>query len=166
MKNIVLIGMPAAGKSTISVALSKKLKMIRYDTDKMIENIVGMSVNNIFDKHGEKYFRKIESKVIKMLSFYNSIIISTGEGSIFSSINLKNLRRNSIIFFIDRNLDNIYNSNHSKRPFLKDDRSLVYTLYEKRLEGYQRAADYIIQNENEKLEEVVDKIIEIYLNNR
>lgn len=162
MKNIVLIGMPAAGKSKVSLELSKRLKMIRYDIDDIIEGYELKTVNEIFEKKGEDYFRKIESNIVKKISMYKSIIISTGEGTIFEKNNLKYLKRNSIIFLIERNIDKIYNSNHSRRPFLKDDKSLVYDLYNDRINFYRNAADYIIINNDENIENVINEIINIY----
>lgn len=161
-KNIVLIGMPAAGKSTISNELSKVLKMVRYDVDKLIEFNENKTVTEIFETKGENYFRKIEEKIIKKLSNLNGIIISTNEGSILNNINLKNLKKNGIIFLIERNIENIYNSNHSRRPILKDDRAIVYKMYKERYKKYKQSADYTIKNEYDKLNEVVYEIKKIY----
>ena len=82
MKNIVLIGMPASGKTTISELLAEKLEMEKYDADIYLEEMEGRLIKDIFSEFGEDYFRDLEEKYTNELSEKNNIIISTGGGVI------------------------------------------------------------------------------------
>ena len=91
MKNIVLIGMPASGKTTISELLAEKLDMIRYDADVYLEEKEGKLIKEIFSEYGEDHFRDLEEKYTKELSDKENIIISTGGGVIKREKNIENL---------------------------------------------------------------------------
>ena len=82
MKNIVLIGMPACGKSTIGYWLSKKIGYPLLDTDKYLEEKENRIISDIFSNEGEEYFRNLETKYLKELSEKEGLIISTGGGAV------------------------------------------------------------------------------------
>ena len=85
MKNIVLIGMPACGKSTIGYWLSKKIGYPLLDTDKYLEEKENRIISDIFSNEGEEYFRNLETKYLKELSEKEGLIISTGGGAVSDS---------------------------------------------------------------------------------
>lgn len=139
-ENIVLTGMPGSGKSTIGKLI--KLEGIEfYDTDAEIENRAGCSIKQLIEGMGETYFRDLESEVIRDLSSKGSRIISTGGGAILREENVRNLKRNGKIFFIDADL---------KRLSATDDRPLSNTfeklekLYNERIDIYKNTADVIV----------------------
>lgn len=103
--NIVLTGFMATGKTEISKCLSQKLSMKLVDTDDLIVKKAGMSINNIFEKYGEKYFRNIESEIIADLANTTDTVISTGGGVVLSTENMNNLRKNGIIFNLSPKFD-------------------------------------------------------------
>ncbi len=76
MKNIILIGMPASGKSTIGKLLAKRTEYEYYDADKYLERKEKMKISNIFKEKGEEYFRNLETKYLKKLSYKEGIVIS------------------------------------------------------------------------------------------
>lgn len=161
-KNIVLIGMPGCGKSTIGYMLSKKLSMNCIDVDKYIEESEKETISSMFEK-GEKYFRDIESKYIEELSNLNSTIIATGGGVVKKEGNMLLLKKNSVIMFINRKIKDIFNDvDDSTRPLLKDKKEKLYELYEERLPLYKKYCDVEVENVND-LNAVVDKICEIYI---
>ena len=82
MKNIILIGMPASGKSTIGKLLSKKINYKYFDTDIYLEEKENKKIKNIFLEKGEKYFRDLETKYLKEVSQINKSVICTGGGVI------------------------------------------------------------------------------------
>lgn len=95
--NIVLTGFMATGKTEISKALAKMLNRELLDTDAMIVEAAGVSINDIFAKHGEEYFRQLERDIIKKASEYDNAIISTGGGVVMNKDNVEVLRSNGKI---------------------------------------------------------------------
>lgn len=145
--NMALIGMPGSGKSTIGKILSKKLKLNFIDLDEYIEQQEGISINEIFKK-GENYFRDIETKCIKSIKNIKNCVIATGGGVVLREENIKVLKTNSIIIFLDRSLSNIIdNIDISKRPLLKDNINKLYKIYDDRCDLYKSYADFIVNNE-------------------
>ena len=120
MKNIVLIGMPASGKTTISELLAEKLEMEKYDVDVYLEEKEGRLIKDIFSEFGEEYFRDLEEKYTNELSEKKGIIISTGGGVIKRKKNIENLKKNGIVIFLDREPGEIAKEDHSLRPLLQD----------------------------------------------
>ena len=93
MKNIVLIGMPACGKSTIGYWLSKKINFPVLDADKYLEEKENRLISDIFSKEGEEYFRELETKYLKELSEKEGLIISTGGGAVKKKENIDILKK-------------------------------------------------------------------------
>lgn len=106
-QNIVLIGMPSSGKSSIGKALSDITGREFLDTDQLIVEQEGKSIKQIFAKKGEQYFREIESQVIQGLLTRTQCIIATGGGSILNQKNIDALKANGKIYFLDRPLENL-----------------------------------------------------------
>lgn len=154
MKNIVLIGMPGCGKSTIGKRLSKETGLKFIDLDEYIVKRNSMTIEEMFEK-GEEFFRDREAEVVKEVSNNSRAIISTGGGVIKRAENIKNLKENGIIIFIDRSIEKIVQTlDDSKRPLLKDNIKRIYNLYEERYELYKLYSDIIISNDD-----VVEKTI-------
>ena len=160
MKNIVLIGMMGAGKTTIAKYLSLILHKDYVDMDEYIETKYNMSISDMF-KISEDYFREKETHVCKELSKCHDMIIATGGGIINNHKNIEYLKNNGIIIFIDRPIESIYNDiDISHRPLLKDNKDYLYELYKQRYDLYMSCSDYVIKNTGE-LEIVVKDIIKI-----
>ena len=157
MKNIVLIGMPACGKSTIGYWLSKKMDNQFFDTDKYLEEKESRIISDIFSNEGEDYFRELETKYLKELSKKEGVIISTGGGAVKKKKNVDILKKNGIVVFLNREIDDIYKENHEKRPLLQDINN-IQKLYDERIDLYRKYADIIIKN-NDDLDVIVDRII-------
>lgn len=159
-KNIVLIGMPGCGKSTLGFFLSKKLGLDFIDLDVYIETKENKKIPEIFQK-GEDYFRDLEAKSVEEVSEYNSIIISTGGGVIKREENIKNLKHNGKLIFIDRPLEKILEDiDTENRPLLKYKKDNLYNLYKERYDLYKKYADYRILNES-SLEEALNEILNL-----
>ncbi|WP_142414955.1 shikimate kinase [Hathewaya massiliensis] len=159
-KNIVLIGMPGCGKSTLGFFLSKKLGLDFIDLDVYIETKENKKIPEIFQK-GEDYFRDLEAKSVEEVSEYNSIIISTGGGVIKREENIKNLKHNGKLIFIDRPLEKILEDiDTENRPLLKYKKDNLYNLYKERYDLYKKYADYRILNEG-SLEEALNEILNL-----
>ena len=154
-RNIVLIGMPSSGKTTIGNLLSNVINKNLIDTDKLIEEKIGMSIKEYINSFGEESFRKIEKEIIVNVSKLNDQIISTGGGVIKDYDNINNLKQNGIIIFIDRSLDKLTATN--SRPLSNNYEDLL-KLYNERIHLYKEYADYIVTN-NSDLDSVVKEIL-------
>ncbi len=137
-ENIVLIGMPGSGKSSVAALLGEKLSRPVYDTDRLIEEEAGMPIREIFRLHGEPFFREIESKVIQDLSGQGGSVIATGGGAVLRKENEIALCRNVRPFFLDRPPEALLPTDD--RP-LADSREKIEALYRERLPLYRAAAD-------------------------
>ena len=159
-KNIVLIGMPGSGKTTVGKILSEKLGMPFFDSDEIIVKETNRQISDIFEKEGEKVFRKLESKAVFALSGKTGAIISTGGGVILDPENIKNLSRNGKIYFIDRPLENLIPT--ADRPTASDFEALKKR-FDERYDIYCRFADKIIQADCTAAE-AAEKIKEDFFN--
>ena len=157
MKNIVLIGMPACGKSTIGYWLSKKINYPFVDVDRYLEEKENRIISDIFSNEGEEYFRELETKYLKELSEKEGIIISTGGGAVKNKENIDILKENGIIVFLNRTIDDISRENHRNRPLLQNPDN-IQKLYDERIKLYRRYADIIIKNDD-SMDVIVDRII-------
>ncbi len=102
-RNIVLTGFMASGKSVVGKALAEKLGREFIDSDTAIEEKCGMTIPEIFEKQGEKYFRNVEKEVIAELSLKSRSVIATGGGAVLDSDNIEALRKNATIVNLEPN---------------------------------------------------------------
>ena len=153
MKNIVLIGMPGSGKSTIGDLLAKKTGRTFIDSDTEIVKKANMSISDIFAKYGEDEFRKIESEIIAELGKSSGLIIATGGGCVTRDINYRPLHQNSVIVWIQRSIDALPTEG---RP-LSIANNLNH-MYEIRKPMYEKFADISIQNNKDPIT-VVDNLL-------
>ena len=153
--NVVLIGMPGCGKSTIGEIIAKDLNYDFCDMDVYIEEIACKKIPELF-LEGESVFRDWETKACRELSQKDNLIIASGGGVVKKDINIEILKEKCIIVFIDRPTEEIIKDiNVSTRPLLKDGAEKVYDLYKERYELYKEAADAIVVNKG-LIEEVIE----------
>lgn len=156
-KNIFLIGMPGAGKSTIGKILSENLFLPFYDADIYLESSIGKSISSLFIQ-GEDIFRDIETEILKKLVLKKAII-ATGGGVIVRKENRELLKKEGFVFFIDRKIEDIKKDIQKEyRPLLRKGVSLE-SLYEERFPLYKEVADFHILNKG-RISEVIDEIQE------
>ena len=139
-ENIVLTGMPGSGKSTVG----KLIKIDGYqfiDTDAEIEKRCGCTIKELIADKGEKYFRDLETEVIREVSSESCRIISTGGGAILREENVKYLKRNGKLFFINARLSRLRAT--SDRPF-SDTKDKLARLYAERMDIYKGSADVTV----------------------
>ncbi len=138
IRNIVLIGMPSSGKTTIGTALAEKLKKQYADTDAIITERIGCSIAEFFAEKGEAEFRKTETEVISELKEGKGLVISTGGGAVLKPENVAALKKNGYLIWLDRSLENLQAT--EDRPLSKDTEKLK-KVYNERYEIYKNAAD-------------------------
>ena len=164
-KNLVLLGMMAVGKSTIARIVAKKLKIKFIDIDSIIQKKNSLTIAEIFEKKGEKFFRKEEEKeVLKSLKKDNSII-ALGGGAFINKTIRKNISKSAVSLWMDLDIDIINNrvKNNNKRPLLKkeNNKDKLIQLYNKRKKIYE-LADHKIKCDKLSKIEIAKKVIEFY----
>lgn len=156
-RNIVLIGMPTSGKSTIAKELANKTDLTLIEMDDELVKEFGCSIAKVFEKYGEAYFRKAETNLAKSLREKERCVISCGGGVIKNKENMRYLNQNGLIIWLDRSVDKLYGT--SSRPLCKDDDTIL-KLYNERKDLYQLYKDVRIEN-NGLLEETVSEIMKM-----
>ena len=159
-KNVCIMGLMGSGKSIIGKDLSKYSKLKFYDTDKEIELKTKKNINEIFEKDGESYFRKIEEKICLELLAENNCIISLGGGSIINKKIRKAINQNSYSIYLQVKINNLENrlKSSKKRPLLNiksNKKEILENLYNERRKFYENA-DFVVKNNSDKI-----KVLEI-----
>lgn len=155
MQNIVLIGMPGSGKSTIAKALGERLERRVYESDELIVEKAQMSIPDIFAKFGESRFRQFESEVLSELGKQSGIIISTGGGAVTREENYPLLHQNGIMVWLKRSIDALPTDG---RPISQS--TDLNELYAVRKPLYERFCDITADN-NAYIESTVKTILEV-----
>lgn len=145
-RNIVLIGMPSSGKTTIGKALAARIGKRFADTDELIVGTTGKSIPEIFEKEGEKVFREIEKKVICDIAVNDGTVIATGGGVILDEKNVLALKRNGVIVYLDRKIDNLIATDSRPLSSNVDD---LKKLYDKRKPLYEKYAEITIDDNDD-----------------
>lgn len=162
--NIILVGMPASGKTTIGNLLSEKLPdYTLIDTDSLIEKTQGLSITEIFKKYSENYFRKLEYETIQMIcSGGSKKIVSIGGGAFENPNNRATLLKFGKVFYLKSDLDILYYriSKDSSRPLLQNEnpKQVLQNLLSKREENYKKA-HYTIDTTTMSEDEIIRFII-------
>jgi len=158
VKNIVLIGMPGSGKTTIGKLLAKELGMSFIDMDDYIQKTEQKSIKELFAQ-GEIYFRDAETRCAEELSKLNYHVIAAGGGIVVRKENIDHLKKSSIIVFIDRTVENIISDiDCETRPLLAEGAERLYKLYNDRIKLYKSYCNIEIDN-NESAAAAVSEII-------
>ena len=153
-RNIVLIGMPGCGKSSIGKALADKMGRTFADTDEWIIKTAAKPIPAIITEDGEESFRKLEKHALTALCKQSSLVIATGGGVITQPGNRRIIRQNGIMVFLDRDIDQL---SVSGRPLSQ--RNGVEALARERLPLYSEWSDYMVRvcgkNRTEQIEQTV-----------
>lgn len=147
MKNIVLIGLPGSGKSTLGKILSQRLKRDFIDLDNQIETEQQMTIGEIFRSRGEKAFRDLESRAAQKAAAQRGAIIAAGGGAVLRQENMQALSAAGIIIFLDKNPRLIAEEiDTSQRPLMQEGSGHIFKLHEERLPLYEKYGDFRIKN--------------------
>jgi shikimate kinase len=164
MKNIVLVGFMGTGKTTIATQLANKLGMRYVSTDGLIEKREKRTINEIFTKEGEDYFRDVESEVIREVSGSDGLVIDTGGGVVLREDNLANLKSTGVVICLTADEDTVMarTKKYKHRPLLnvEDPKLKIRTLLAKRAPFYAKA-DHCIDTGKLTMRQVIEKIGEI-----
>ena len=159
-KNIILIGMPGSGKSTLGVVLAKKMGYSFIDSDIVIQDTYGCTLEELIDEHGDAGFIKIENDVNCSISPEHTII-ATGGSAVYGKEAMEHLRQIGTVIYlkldyadIDRRLSDI----KGRGVVLKDGQTLK-DLYDERVVLYEKYADITIAEDGLNVEQTIEKIV-------
>ena len=161
MENIALIGMPSCGKTTTAKMLAARMGREYVDLDELIAKNAGMSIPMIFQLKGEAYFRQLEKDALRSVCGRQGLILSPGGGIVKDEDNIRLMRHNSRIVFLERDLERLAKADPS-RP-LSASAQAVQKMYEERLPLYRKYSDFTIDNngaQKETVRQIEEKIHE------
>lgn len=163
-----LVGMPASGKSTIGKLLAGQLRLDFYDLDKIIVEKEGKLITDIFEIHGEKYFRDVEKKCLEeFIEKEDNYILATGGGAPCFFNNMQLMNETGITIFLNVDIDDLYNKlavkDNYKRPLLKGKspeqlKEEIYSKYEERKIFYDQSKiclDQRLSDVNDRVNQVI-----------
>ncbi len=162
--NIVLCGMMGCGKSTLGKRLAEDTGRTFVDTDAVIVSRFG-AINDIFETHGEKYFRDLERGVVKELAKEDGLVIATGGGLVVCKRNVNHLKKKGRMVYLRANVETLVERLRadSERPLLKDASSLeerLQSMLKRRVPIYERVADITVDVDGKTPEEIEAEILE------
>ena len=160
-KNLILIGMPGSGKSTVGVILAKALTRPYLDSDILIQLKENRSLQDIVDADGYMVLRDIEEQVLLGINCENHVI-ATGGSAAYSDKAMKHLKVNGVVIFLDASLETLRSRihNYETRGLAKRADQSFEDLFQERLELYTAYADIVIDSNNRSQDQVCDDIYE------
>ena len=162
-KNIVLVGLMGAGKSTVGRYLAKRLKMDFYDSDAEIEQRTGVNIATIFEIEGEEGFRAREEQMIAKLCKLENIILATGGGSVLNEKNRQVIQKTGHVLYLSTSAEQLYaRIRHDRsRPLMQTENPLqtLTDLLSAREPYYLEVADSIIKTGQQRINVVISRIL-------
>jgi len=152
--NIVLIGYRGTGKTSVGMALSKRLGKAFYDTDDYIEGKVKRAISDMVATEGWAFFRAKEKEAIREVSSREDCVIAAGGGAILDPENVENFKKKGIVVLLE--------ATTQQRPSLtgKDPYKEIEEVLEFRMPLYQRAMDFSVDTTSKSIDQVLDEIVQ------
>ncbi|MGC2871782.1 shikimate kinase [Ihubacter sp. mB4P-1] len=160
MQNIILVGMPSCGKSTVGVVLAKTVNKGFVDTDLLIQQREKKTLQEIINSSGNEYFHQVEESVL--LDFEGEdCVIATGGSAIYFDRAMEKFKEKGIIIYLQVTLDTVFErlSNIKTRGVTLEKGQTLADLYEQRVPLYEKHADVTVVCDGCTVEEVVEKIV-------
>lgn len=161
MENIVLVGMPSSGKSTVGVVLAKTMNKGFVDTDILIQQREGCTLQDIINEKGNDYFHQVEEQVL--LDFHGkNYVVATGGSAIYFDRAMEHFKENGRIVYLKVSLDTVLTrlNNIKTRGVTLAKGQTLEDLYNLRIPLYEKHADIVIDADGMTVEEVVERIME------
>jgi shikimate kinase len=160
-QNLIFVGMPGSGKSTVGVLVAKRLGLGFIDTDLLIQQETGRTLQHIVDQDGYVALRKAEEQVLLNLNAQQHVI-STGGSAVYSDAAMRHLKTGGTVVFLDISLDTVFAriGDFSLRGISKKPNQSLLELYEERSALYSRYADLTIRGDALNHEQVCDALID------
>lgn len=161
--NIMLIGFMGSGKSTIAKYLSHILEMQDLETNEFIVKREDMTINEIFQRKGEEYFRRCENNALRELETRQGIIISCGGGMPMKDENVELMKKNGKIVLLTASPETIYErvKYSNERPLLNGNMNVEYIkdLMEQRKDRYESIADIVVDTNNKPIHVIAEEVV-------
>ncbi|SFN25032.1 shikimate kinase [Marinobacter pelagius] len=159
-RNLVFIGMPGSGKSTVGVLVAKRLGLGFVDTDLLIQQEAGRTLQEIVDQNGYQALRKIEEQVLLNLTIENHVI-STGGSAVYSDVAMRHLKSNGTVVFLDIPLDVVIEriGDYSLRGISRRPDQSLAELFDERFALYSRYADVTVKGAGLTHDEVCEAVL-------
>lgn len=160
VKNIILIGFMAAGKSSVGRLLARELNWDFIDTDKEIEQVTGLKIAQIFRRYGEKRLRSEENLVVKRISEVSKTVVATGGGTILDCENRKRLQHMGVLIHLFVPVEVVLQrvKKRHDRPLLKKSIPEIKQIWQNRLDIYNQGS-IVIDTSDKNLNEIVSEIL-------
>lgn len=164
MKNIIFIGMPASGKSTVGVVVAKRLGYDFIDTDLLIQKQEGRLLKDIIADVGNDGFLQIENQVNRDLEAEHAVI-SPGGSVVYCEEAMQHFKKIGTIIYLETSYQTICDriSNAKNRGVVLRKGQTMKDLYNERVKLFERYADYTISEEGLNLEETIEKVLDFML---
>ena len=162
--NIVLIGFMGAGKTSISEYLKTLFAMDVIEMDQIIAEREGMSIPDIFEVHGEQYFRDLETNLLIEMQSRKNVVISCGGGTPLRECNVVEMKKNGRVVLLTASPETIFDrvKDSHDRPVIENNKNVPFIadLMEKRRAKYEAAADIVINTDGKSLIEVCEELVQ------
>ena len=164
-RHIFLIGFMGAGKSSVARMLCRKYGVSCVEMDQAIVEKEGMPITDIFEKHGEAYFRQLETDCLLALCEKEACVVSCGGGTVLKEENVTAMKAHGRIFLLSATPETILErvKDSKDRPLLNGHMNTEYIaeLMEKRRECYEKAADTVIETDGKSVDAISEEILEV-----
>ena len=162
--NIVLIGFMGAGKTSISEYLKTLFAMDIIEMDQIIAEREGMSIPDIFEVHGEQYFRDLETNLLIEMQSRKNVVISCGGGTPLRECNVVEMKKNGRVVLLTASPETIFDrvKDSHDRPVIENNKNVPFIadLMEKRRAKYEAAADIVINTDGKSIIEVCEELVQ------
>jgi len=162
--NIVLIGFMGAGKTSISEYLKTLFAMDVIEMDQIIAEREGMSIPDIFEVHGEQYFRDLETNLLIEMQARKNVVISCGGGTPLRECNVVEMKKNGRVVLLTASPETIFDrvKDSHDRPVIENNKNVPFIadLMEKRRAKYEAAADIVINTDGKSIIEVCEELVQ------
>ena len=162
--NIVLIGFMGAGKTSISEYLKTLFAMDVIEMDQIIAEREGMSIPDIFEIHGEQYFRDLETNLLIEMQSRKNVVISCGGGTPLRECNVVEMKKNGRVVLLTASPETIFDrvKDSHDRPVIENNKNVPFIadLMEKRRAKYEAAADIVINTDGKSIIEVCEELVQ------
>lgn len=163
MRTIVLVGLPGSGKTTVGRNLARRLSLSFRDTDHLVEERIGCSIREFFEREGEERFRDIEEQVIAAQEASEPCVLATGGGAVLREANRQALRRSGHVVYLRAMPDELWRRlrHDRQRPLLQvaDPQERLRDLYSSRDPLYRATADIVVETGRPSVASLVNMVI-------